>query len=260
MSDYVDLLFDGFKASILQQYAEIGEGKIAYSFVRKFGRNVDIDLGSAETVWDGGGIFTFPSIATPLALVSSSTDDVGGSPAGTGAQVAEIQGLDANYLEISELIALNGTTPVVTVLSYLRLHRVIIRQAGSGGQNAGTITVTQSGPSPALVLSILSVGSNKSQLGYYTVPAGKTAFLLGVLAGAQKGTAAQVDIDLLIRPFGEVFQVRGVYGVSSAGPSSWVSYQVPLQVAAQSDIRFDAVSSAVNTQVSIEFPLILIDD
>ena len=68
---------------------------------------------SAETIWSVGGTYTFPSTATALTVVSSSAND-DGNPVGTGARTVTIEGLDANYLPVSETVTMNGTTDVTT--------------------------------------------------------------------------------------------------------------------------------------------------
>jgi hypothetical protein len=70
----------------------IAKGEVnGYSVVHKFGANFDIDNGSEpETVWTGGGLYPWSSLATAqtLYVLSESSEDTG---------TLEIQGLDENY-------------------------------------------------------------------------------------------------------------------------------------------------------------------
>jgi len=75
-----------------------------------------------------------------VAVLSSSVLD---TSAGTGARTINVMGLDANYVLQSEIVTLNGVTPVNTVNTFIRVHSASIQTAGSGGVNAGTITVRQ---------------------------------------------------------------------------------------------------------------------
>ena len=85
---------------------------------RKFGRNNDIDTSTVpEEIWNGGGLRYYPSTAAALNVVSTNAND---TAAGTGARTVRVTGLDANWNEISEIVTLNGLTPVQTVNSYLR--------------------------------------------------------------------------------------------------------------------------------------------
>ena len=101
----------------------------------KFGNNTIVG-NSLETIWAEGGLYSYLTAATVLKVSSSSTDD---TSAGTGARTVELSGLDADYNEISDLVTLNGQTPVNTTKLFLRINRMVVRSAGSGGVNAGVI-------------------------------------------------------------------------------------------------------------------------
>lgn len=236
---------------------DVAKGLISgHSLIRKFGRNSDVDIGAAETIWANGGAYTFPTAAQTVDVVSSSANDT--NSAGTGARTVELQGLDGSYLEVSETVNMNGTTAVTSSNTYLRLNRAIVRTAGSGGQNAGTITIDQT--TSGTVMAGIAAGLNQTQLGVYTVPAAKTAYLLGVTVGAMKGTSSGCDVDMFIRPENEVFQLKGSYGCHTQTGSTVTDMKAPLVIAAKSDVRFDATVTANNTQVSVEFPMLLVDD
>jgi hypothetical protein len=83
-----------------------------------------------ETIWAEGGLYSYLTAATVLKVSSSSVND---TSAGTGARTVELSGLDADYNEISELVTLNGQTPVNTTKLFLRINRMVVRSAGSGG-------------------------------------------------------------------------------------------------------------------------------
>ena len=60
------------------------------SYIEKFGMNIDVD-GNKETIWDGGGIYTYIETAETVTVTSSSGQD---NPTGTGARNVVIQGLN----------------------------------------------------------------------------------------------------------------------------------------------------------------------
>lgn len=107
----------------------------------KFGYNQDVDTSTAETIWAPGGVYTPPTTASTLTIVSSSTAD-DGDPAGTGAQRIYITGIDANRKIQTETVTLDGTTNVVTTSTWLGINRAAVALAGSGQANAGNITIT----------------------------------------------------------------------------------------------------------------------
>ena len=84
----------------------VAEGQVTgATSLFKFGFNADVDT-TEETVWSGGGDLVYPGAAGEVYISSDDTNDV--NPAGTGARTIKIQGLDANYLEIEEDIALSN--------------------------------------------------------------------------------------------------------------------------------------------------------
>jgi hypothetical protein len=80
-----------------------------------------------------------------------------------------IEGLDSDYLEISETVSLDGTVAVTTTASFFRINRMYCVTAGTGGINAGNITATIGGNAQAYI----EAGEGQTQQTHYTVPAGK---------------------------------------------------------------------------------------
>lgn len=107
----------------------------AERFLHKFGRNSDIDAGP-ETIWQTGGLFTFPTAAQTLDLVSSGADAADDDKdAGTGAREITIQGLDANYELVSEAIELEGLTPFTSSVEFvLACRRGSLKYTGNAGR------------------------------------------------------------------------------------------------------------------------------
>lgn len=73
---------------------------------------------------------TYPIINTPITLTISSdaTTDVYGT--GTGARAVKVTGLTANFVEVSEIVNLNGRNGVSTVNTYLAVNEVVVVAAG----------------------------------------------------------------------------------------------------------------------------------
>jgi len=118
-------------------------------------------------VWENATAYTYPTSASTMTVVSTSTSD------DTSAKIL-ISGLDANFAPISETIALNGTTGVTTVNSYFRINSLLMTSPGtSQTTNVGTITIKQS----SNILAQINAGIGKSQSTVYTVPAGYTFYL-----------------------------------------------------------------------------------
>ena len=241
---------------------QVARGQIAYhESIYKFGNNPEV-ADSIETIWPQGGLYSYLSAATVLTVSSGSTDD---TSAGTGARTVELFGLDGDYNEISEVVTLNGQTAVNTTQSYLRINRMIVRSAGSGGANAGIIyagtgTVTTGVPAN-IYATINGDGTNQTLMALWTVPAGYTGYLMqyDVSNGTTSNTPAVCKLLLVARPQGEVFQSKDVKSLTT-GMHIENTLVVPIKFAEKTDIEARAVSSSnsVTFDISAAFEIIYI--
>lgn len=118
-----------------------------------------------------GAVATVTSVVTTKISSGSASD----TAAGTGARTVQVTGLDVTGAEISEIATLSGQTGVTLTGSYLAVNDVQVLTAGSGGKNAGIIYVgsgTVTTGVPAVIISGIAVGDNKSLAAKYTVPLG----------------------------------------------------------------------------------------
>jgi len=117
-------LYEPFKLQVAREQIALHE-----SFCQ-FGINTNVAT-SNETVWIGSsGVYAFPTVAAVMKISSSSTDD---DAAGTGARTVLVDGLNANYERVTEIVSLDGQTQVDTTNSYIRVNKMIVLTAGSGG-------------------------------------------------------------------------------------------------------------------------------
>lgn len=111
------------------------EGKFT---VNKFGKNVDLDIGT-ELIAPYGGDLVVLSAAEQLSIVSTSAND---APGGTGTSQIIIEAVNGDWDLDGEIVTLNGTTPVLTTKSYLGVNRIRAIASGTNLSNVGTITAT----------------------------------------------------------------------------------------------------------------------
>ena len=150
-------------------------GRVAgHSRMAVYGRNTAPAAG--EDVWEGNSAYTFLAAASKLELLSASAND---TAAGTGARSFTITGLDANFMPLSETIAMSGVTPVVTVNTYLRVNSMAIASAGSGQTNAGIVTLRVQGGGTTQAIAAATFGYAKQCV--FTVPASQTLLVTDVL-------------------------------------------------------------------------------
>lgn len=160
----------------------IARGLVVNSSVRNiFGTtssNQYIVTTEFRTPWEEASNYAFPSSAVTMSVVSSDAGDTAIS--------LLLLGLDGDYNPISEVVTVNGTTPVTTTNSYFRINDAVI----TVGNAVGNITISNSSVTYAKILA----GNGRDQKSVYTVPAGHSFFLTRIDAfctDANGGKAAR---------------------------------------------------------------------
>lgn len=228
-------------------------GIIAHKSLFKFGFNSDIN-GTEETIWSRGGLYVYPTVAEVNTISSTSADD---TAEGTGARTVSVFGLDASYNEISETISLNGQTPVNTVNSYLRINRMFVATAGSGGTAAGTIaagTGTVTAGVPAVCYAEISNSDNQTLMAVWTVPAGYTAYIYkGTISNGTATGSQFVTGRLCFKPLGGV--MRTAAKITLHNQFVDFDFGIPVVLPEKTDIEARAFSSGNNNAVSATFTI-----
>ena len=236
---------------------QVSRGQIAYHKTQfKFGFNPDID-NSLETIWAQGGLYTYLSSASTLYISSSSTAD---DAASTGARTATVSGLDANYDEVSVTVDLDGQNGVQlgSANNWIRVNRIAVDTAGSGGQNAGVLYVgTEASPSvgvPTNKYATVAIGDNQTLMALWTVPRGYTAYLtqLDVTVATEQNNKF-ATISTLARPFGGVFNVVDKFVKESS--SHHQEYSFPLKFTEKTDIEVRGIASSAAADCAVSAAL-----
>ena len=228
-----------------------------YRTLYKFGYNPDVN-GTEETVWAEGGDYLWLTSAVTMFVSSSSANDTNG---GTGANTIKIQGLDEDYNEIEEIVALNGQTQVTTQLSYLRVYRSFVTLAGSGGTSGGTIYVATSGSAAGVptgtIYASLALG-NQTQIAAYTVPAGYTLYLDEINFTAALATAnKRVNASFHTRDSGSnVFRARFINVLQSSQLKQEFKY--PQAFPEKTDMECRVYTNSTNNPIAASFQGVLI--
>jgi len=112
-------------------------------------------------VWENNAAYVFPTVASTMLLSSSSASDT--------AVTVQIDGLDANYNRVTELLTTNGTTGVTTANTYWRINSVLT----TAGVALGTLTIKNVG---GTTYAQVTIGNGRTNMGVFTVPAGYTIY------------------------------------------------------------------------------------
>ena len=238
---------------------QVARGQITmHSSFCQFGINTAVGT-SNETVWIGSSTYTFPSSASVLKISSSSADDA--SPSGTGAKTVQIQGLNASYEPVVETVTLNGQTAVNTTNSYIRVNKMIVLTAGTGGTSVGNIyagTGAVNSGVPAVVVNQTGILANETESGFYTVPAGYTAFInMWTMSSGNTTADAWTRFTLRLRPFGGVFGIKAQYHIQGNGIYECAA-AYPIAIPEKSDIDIWGYASGGTALVSSQLQIVLI--
>lgn len=240
-------------------FLELSKGNIPqHSTINKFGFNLDIDTGTdPETIWSAGGLYTFPSSADTLKIISNDADDNGTGT--TGALTIKVQGLDANYDVIEEDFTLNGQTAVTGSKEFLRVYRSFVTSAGSSEHNEGVITINNS--DDTLTLAEIPAEHSQTQMAVYTVPRNHKVYITNISASIIKsgGAVKTATIHFYNRANG-VARLKQSFSVETNGTTVFnKTFSLPLVVEEKTDIYVNAEVGANDTGVFSNFGIILVD-
>ena len=201
----------------------------------KFGHNPVIQ-DVEETIWDGGGLYTYPSSAVAMTVTS-----------GAGATDNDVQvnvgGLDGDYNEVNETVTLAGSGTATTTQTFLRVNRCFI-----AGSTAPTddVTVANGGTTYAQITN----GENQTLMTVWTVPAGYTAYLLALDATAFTEQNNKVaTLRYLTRELNGVFRVKNKFDLFQAAFHQ--NYITPEPISEKTDIEFRAVATSSNADLRV---------
>lgn len=250
-------------------YTEARLGRIAGARVFDIAaRAEEIDVNDdAILIWDAGVPFVLPENSGTIDVSSDNAADT--FPAGTGATLVTIFGLDDSFNEVSENVSLNGTTAVTTSNSYYRVNLAIVTGSGSSDTNVGAISLVHA--DTATLISYISHdqegrGNGFSNQANYTVPVGKTLLINDIELGIRTsvGSTGNREGDAMIRVLTSVPHVHyngTTIPLISKGSANYVKTGGKGQkIRAGTDILIEFKTRNNNTAISCEMSCIEIDD
>ena len=220
---------------------QVSRGQIPqHETVFRSAYSASITNGFEYAVWPRASAYVFPTAASVMKLSSSATGDVG--------QLVQIQGLDANYLEISEVLTLNGQTAVTSTKSFFRINGMqVLTDSPTGNIYFGTGTVTAG--VPANVYGFIAANDNSQLAAIYTVPAGHELYLYG---GSSNATLANANKTVTIS-FNTIIggvDYRGTR-IQTSGGYQYFPYSPPLRVPEKADLLDTATTTDASAPSSV---------
>jgi hypothetical protein len=222
--------------------------------VNKFGENLDVD--GAEDIWDYGSTYVFSTSADITKIISSAADTA----------TLQIEGLDADYNEVTQTATLNGTTFVTLTTPLMRVFRMenIGSTSIAGGVYCVTSTAEHSGGVPSQstdVRAFINNGNNQTLMAIYTVPAGKTAYMTNYHVTLGRAITSVAHMYLMTSTEGGVLKVKDSFEVDNDSSVIDRFFNPYFRIEEKSDIKFKCNSvTASNTEISAGFDLVLVDN
>lgn len=244
---------------------EVARGNVAgASFDRKFGAIDSIQADTPADVWQYGVVsgaerYTFSSTDDIDTISSSSTSDT---------IDMTIIGLDGDGLEVTQTATLDGTNKVTLGTSLWRVNRMY----NSNGTNLVGSTycyvngsTTAGVPDSATnVRAFVNPNDQQTLQSVYTVPAGKTAYFMGLEASLTKGIGATGVNGIFTgktRADGGVFRTQDQFVLLSNGKSKEANnFPIPLPFNEKTDFCPVVDVSANNLGASWAFTVLLLDN
>ncbi len=237
---------------------EIAKGNIAgHSSVNKFGANADIGEGTSQEVWDGSADYVFPTSAV-ITHISQKANQA----AMRGATM-EVQGLNANWELIVQTKALNASdssTIVELDTPLIRVFRVKVLTDVVGNQGISAHNAANDKD-----YAIITAGKNQTGMAIYTVPAGKTAYMVQYWGSGVESTNKEpksVDFSLWTadRANGYEFQYKHSKASSKGAPDAIHEFKPYMRINEKTDIKILAAPSNEDASVHAGFDLVLVDN
>ena len=217
-----------------------------HTFVHKFGAVPNMHTNTTGTVWDKDDTLypwsEFNTAGTVTVRRGSASDN--------GKEIT-IQGLDASYNPVSETITISASTNTGST-NFIRVNRAFV---SSGTENNAEVQIEKNGTDVA----IIQTGRAQTLMAVYTVPAGKTGYLMQVNMSISAKDA--VTGDMYVRYFGEnAFRIGHTFEVSGDGGEydRELSFPIPLPEKTDIDVRLTTRSN--NVRATTSFDIMLVDN
>ena len=237
--------------------------------IHKFGHNDGI--GATFEPISQSGIYMTPQVSGATTLRVKAGGDANDTAAGSGAREITFEGLDETGAYATEVVATAGASAsAVTTTTFMRLFRMFVSSSGTyatatAGSHDSAITIENgSGGTDWAVIPVTGFPFGQSEIGVYSVPLGKTAYIKQI--GLEVDSTKTPDVILFHRPniletAAPYTAMRVIQSFIGVVESMNTNYDVPLgPFPALTDIGFMGTVSTGSAAISVDFTIVLVDD
>ena len=227
--------------------------------IHKFGAVPQMSQNTNGTIWDENDtIYPWEIIDNNgvLTIQVVAANNEGSIQQTHNGDTVTVQGLDNDYNVQVETVTIAAGT-ATTLNSFKRIYRATFTNGGSFNPNTDRILIKTGGANGTIVAKILE-DIGQTLMSIYTVPAGKTAYLMRLDVTAQ-GTATG-SFKLFARPGGTgSFQLKHVAEVNGVGGPYQLEYPIPQAFPEKTDIDARMHTFSNNGRYTCTFDLLLVD-
>jgi len=240
--------------------------------IKKFGRNPAV--GTSLAPISLGGLYNTPQSGSATTLRIKAGGDANDTAAGTGAREITLLGLDENFALATETLATAGASASsATTTTFTRVYRLYVSESGTyataaNGSHAGDIVIENgSGGTDWATIDSTSFPIGQSEIGAYTIPAGKTGYVK--LRDVSIDSGKTIDLIFFSRagadetaaPYSAMRAQSVVTGVSGGSIETFGSVDVPFgPYIGPCDVGFMAKVASGTATVGVEFEIFLVDE
>lgn len=218
------------------------------SSVHKFGATPEMSQNQTGSIWDiDDTLYPWSAFDTAgvLTIPAVNVADNG--------HTVTVLGLDENYNEVSEEFTVSSSGTVTGTQTFKRVYRAFC--TAGGVTNTGNINIQRG----ATTVLRITAGQGQTLMAIYTVPRGKTAYLLQGACTVEAN--ADATGNMFVRYFGQdTFRIGHSFEVSGAGGQYFYKFGVPIQIPQKSDIDVRATVRSNNARITAAFDILLLDN
>lgn len=246
-----------------QFLAEVAAGNVpGHACVRVFSKNPAIGT-TEEDMWVVGGVYPWLEAAESFRIKAGG--NANDTAAGSGARAVEIDFLDEAGTLTTETLATNGASASSeTAANGIRLLQARVSSVGSyTGKAAAVIDIETT--STTTLIGRININLAESRLSMYSVPLGKTAYILRVRTMVEGSKNCSVyayyrnDLLDVTAPMSPRIRFL-IFDNQSGGTSDGFTLQCPIKFEALTDIWWAGNTSSGSSSASIAYDILLVDD
>ena len=248
--------------------AQVSRGNMHLAHVHhQFGRNISCPT-TYVPVTDNG-IYRTPQVAAATALRVKAGGNAADTAVGAGARSVKLWGLNAQGVEITEVVATNGASAsLFTSQTFIRLYLAEVHESGTygtqaAGSHVGNITIENAaGTENWAQIQLNGFPSGTTGIGSITVPRNHVGLVSAIQINIDQTKAT--DLIILKRegilqtaaPYKPIVKVQEFLGVSQ---SIKIEFTIPLRFPALTDVGLLAKVSNGTGAVSVDLEVLMLE-